>query len=66
MASAQPSSWAGVAPASCQVSAETVAARAVKSAIERDTGSGDGVFLASITDEGVDIVGHKDFDEVLD
>jgi len=40
-------------------------ARAVKSAVERDTASGDGVFLAAITTEGVDIQGHKDFDEVL-
>ena len=45
--------------------AKTVAARAVKSAVERDTGSGNGVFLAEITDEGVDINGHKDFDDVL-
>nr|WP_202614574.1 archaeal proteasome endopeptidase complex subunit beta [Halostella litorea] len=45
--------------------AKTVAARAVKSAAERDTGSGNGVFLAEITDEGVDIHGHSDFDEVL-
>jgi len=42
-----------------------VAARAVKSAVERDTASGDGVFLAEITDEGVDITGHKHFDDVL-
>ena len=45
--------------------AERVAAAAVKSAVERDTASGDGVFLASITADGVDIVGHKDFDDVL-
>jgi proteasome beta subunit len=45
--------------------AMTVAARAVKSAVERDTASGDGVFLAEITDEGVDINGHNDFEEVL-
>lgn len=45
--------------------ASRVAAQAVKSAVERDTGSGDGVFLATITDEGVDIEGHKDFDEVV-
>ena len=45
--------------------AAEVAARAVKSAVERDTGSGDGVFLATITDDGVEIEGHKDFDEVL-
>jgi len=42
-----------------------VGARAVKSAVERDTGSGDGVYLAEVTSEGVDIHGHKDFDEVL-
>ncbi len=42
-----------------------LSARAVKSAVERDTGSGDGVFLAEITDDGVTISGHKDFDEVL-
>jgi proteasome beta subunit len=45
--------------------AKTVAASAVKAAVERDTGSGNGVFLAEVTDEGVDIHGHKDFDEVL-
>jgi len=45
--------------------AKTVAARAVKSAAERDTGSGNGVFLAEITDEDVDIHGHTDFDDVL-
>lgn len=44
--------------------AKTVAARAVRSAAERDTGSGNGVFLAEVTSEGVDIRGHKDFDEV--
>jgi len=45
--------------------AKTVAASAVKAAVERDTGSGNGVYLAEITDEGVDIGGHKDFDDVL-
>ena len=45
--------------------AEVLATRAVKSAVERDTASGDGVFLAAITDAGVEIEGHKDFDEVL-
>jgi proteasome beta subunit len=45
--------------------AKAIAARAVKSAVERDTGSGNGVFLAEITDEGVDIHGHEDFAEVL-
>ncbi|QCC57637.1 archaeal proteasome endopeptidase complex subunit beta [Natrinema thermotolerans] len=45
--------------------AKTVAARGIKSAVERDTGSGNGVFLCEITDEGVDIHGHHDFDDVL-
>ncbi len=45
--------------------ARKVAASGVKAAVERDTGSGNGVFLATITDEGVEIKGHKDFDEVL-
>jgi proteasome beta subunit len=45
--------------------AKAVAARAVKSAVDRDTASGDGVFLAEITEAGVDINGHKNFDEVL-
>ena len=42
-----------------------VAANAVKSAVERDTGSGNGVFIAEVTEEGVDIHGHTDFEEVL-
>ncbi|MFC4437369.1 MULTISPECIES: archaeal proteasome endopeptidase complex subunit beta [Natrialbaceae] len=45
--------------------AKTVAARGIKSAAERDTGSGNGVFLCEITDEGVDIRGHHDFDDVI-
>ncbi|MFB6353474.1 MAG: archaeal proteasome endopeptidase complex subunit beta [Halobacteriales archaeon] len=45
--------------------AAQIAAQAVKSASERDTGSGDGVYLATVTAEGVDIEGHKDFDEIL-
>ncbi|WP_255766629.1 archaeal proteasome endopeptidase complex subunit beta [Haladaptatus halobius] len=45
--------------------AKTIAARGIKSAVERDTGSGNGVFLAEITEEDVEITGHKDFDEVL-
>jgi proteasome beta subunit len=43
-----------------------VAASGIKAAVERDTGSGNGIFLAEITGDGVDIYGHKDFDEVLD
>ena len=45
--------------------ATTIAARGIESAAERDTGSGNGVFLCEITDEGVDIHGHTDFDEVI-
>ena len=45
--------------------AKTVAARSVEAATERDTGSGNGVFLAEITSEGVDVHGHTDFDEVV-
>lgn len=45
--------------------ATAIAARAVQSALERDTGSGDGIYLAEVTDAGVNIHGHKDFDEVL-
>ena len=45
--------------------AKQVAASGVKAAVERDTGSGNGVFIAEVTEEGVEITGHKDFDEVL-
>ncbi|MXV63387.1 archaeal proteasome endopeptidase complex subunit beta [Natronorubrum sp. JWXQ-INN-674] len=45
--------------------ARTAAARAVHSAAERDTGSGNGVFLASVTADGVDIQGHDSFDDVI-
>jgi proteasome beta subunit len=45
--------------------AKRVAASGVKAAVERDTGSGNGVYLAEITEEGVTIEGHKDFDAVL-
>jgi proteasome beta subunit len=45
--------------------AKTVAAESVKAATERDTGSGNGVFLAEVTADGVEIHGHTDFDEVL-
>jgi proteasome beta subunit len=45
--------------------ATEIAARAVQSAVKRDTGSGNGVFLAEVTGDGVDIHGHTDFSEVL-
>jgi len=45
--------------------ATTVAAHAIKSASQRDTASGDGMCLAVITEDGVDIKGHKDFKAFL-
>ena len=42
-----------------------VSSKTVQSAVERDTGSGNGVFLAEVTGDGVDIHGHTDFSEVL-
>jgi proteasome beta subunit len=45
--------------------AKTIAARGIDSASERDTGSGNGLYLATIDDEGVDIEGHKEFEELL-
>ncbi|AHF99232.1 proteasome subunit beta [Halostagnicola larsenii XH-48] len=45
--------------------ATTIAAQGIKSAAERDTGSGNGVFLCEITEDGVDIQGHNDFEEVI-
>ena len=45
--------------------ATATAAHAVQSAVKRDTGSGNGVFLTEVTGDGVDIHGHTDFSEVL-
>jgi len=45
--------------------ARTVAARGIESAVERDTGSGNGIYLAEITGEGVTIEGHKQFDDLV-
>lgn len=45
--------------------AAEVAAKTVRSASNRDTSSGNGIYLAEITDDGVDIHGHKDFDDLL-
>jgi proteasome beta subunit len=45
--------------------ARDIATRGIKSAVERDTGSGNGIFLAEITEEGVEIEGHTEFDDVL-
>jgi len=45
--------------------ARSVAARAIKSAVERDLASGNGINVCVVTEEGVEITQHKDFDEVL-
>jgi proteasome beta subunit len=45
--------------------AETVAAHAVKSAVERDTASGNGITLSEITEEGVSIENYESIDQVL-
>lgn len=45
--------------------AETVAARAVESAVERDLASGNGLNLAVVTADGVEIDRYKDFEELL-
>ncbi|WP_225334112.1 archaeal proteasome endopeptidase complex subunit beta [Halomicrobium urmianum] len=44
--------------------AREVAAAAINAAAERDTGSGNGIYLAEVTAEGVDIDGYE-FDELL-
>ena len=44
--------------------AKEVAAAAINAAAERDTGSGNGIYLADVTADGVDINGY-DFDELL-
>ena len=45
--------------------AETVAARAIKSAVERDLASGNGINVAVVTDEGVEVSKYKDIDQLL-
>ncbi|WP_425604221.1 archaeal proteasome endopeptidase complex subunit beta [Halobellus salinisoli] len=45
--------------------AKTVSARAIKSAVERDLASGNGINVCVVTEEGVEISQHKDFAEVL-
>ena len=42
-----------------------VAARAVESATERDTASGNGITIAEVTEDGVDIHSHEEIDEIL-
>ncbi|MFB6133199.1 MAG: archaeal proteasome endopeptidase complex subunit beta [Halanaeroarchaeum sp.] len=45
--------------------AVTLGARAVQSASERDTASGNGITVAEITAEGVDVHEHEDVEELL-
>jgi len=45
--------------------ATELAARAINAATERDTGSGNGLVIAEITDEGVDITHYDDVTELL-
>ena len=45
--------------------ARTVAVHAIQSAVERDTASGNGLNLAVVTDEGVEIEKYKDLTEAL-
>ena len=45
--------------------ASELAARAVNAATERDTGSGNGFVLATVTDEGVEIEDYDDVTELL-
>jgi len=43
--------------------ARELAIRAIAAATERDTGSGNGVYVSTVTDEGVEIEGFEDTDE---
>jgi proteasome beta subunit len=45
--------------------ARSVAAHAIQSAVERDLASGNGINVAVVTDEGVDITKHKQFESLL-
>ena len=45
--------------------AKTVVTKAIKSAMERDTASGNGINIAVVTEEGVDITKEKDIDALL-
>jgi proteasome beta subunit len=45
--------------------AEDLAVEAVYAATERDTGSGNGVYVATVTDDGVDITGYDNFEGAL-
>ena len=45
--------------------AETLVARAIHSAVERDLASGNGLNLAVVTEEDVEITKHEEFDDLL-
>ena len=45
--------------------AETVAAHSIQSALERDTASGNGIVIAKVTADGVDIEDYPDIQDVL-
>ncbi|MFB6176027.1 MAG: proteasome subunit beta, partial [Halobaculum sp.] len=45
--------------------AETVATRAIQSAVERDLASGNGINVAVVTEDGVEITQHEDIDGQL-
>ena len=45
--------------------ARTVAARAIESASERDTASGNGLAVATVTEDGVEITIHEDIDSIV-
>ena len=45
--------------------AETVATHAVKSAVERDTASGNGIIVSTVTDEGATTEEYESIDRVL-
>ncbi|PSP50213.1 proteasome subunit beta [Halobacteriales archaeon QH_3_68_24] len=44
--------------------ARDAAVTAIKAAAERDTGSGNGVYIAEVTGDGVEIEGHENFEGV--
>jgi proteasome beta subunit len=44
--------------------ARDTAVAAIKAAAERDTGSGNGVYIAEVTEDGVEIEGHENFEGV--
>ena len=45
--------------------AKTIATKCIKSAMERDTASGNGINIAVVTEDGVDITNEKDIDSLL-